>query len=56
VRDNLEVKELTLARGSERRRFVLVRNPEQAAPAGRRRDPGQSRRAQGQGRPRASWK
>jgi hypothetical protein len=31
VRDNLEVKELTLARGSERRRFVLVRNPDQAA-------------------------
>jgi Transposase DDE domain len=31
VRDNLEIKELTLARGSERRRFVLVRNPEQAA-------------------------
>jgi hypothetical protein len=31
VRDNLEIKELTLARGSERRRFVLVRNPDQAA-------------------------
>lgn len=31
VRDNLEVKEVTLARGSEERRFVLVRNPDRAA-------------------------
>jgi hypothetical protein len=30
VRDNVEIKEVTLARGSERRRFVLVRNPDQA--------------------------
>jgi hypothetical protein len=30
VRDNLEIKEVMLARGSEHRRFVLVRNPDQA--------------------------
>jgi hypothetical protein len=30
VRDNLEIKEVRLARGSEDRRFVLVRNPDQA--------------------------
>ena len=30
VRDNLEVKEVTVERGSERRRFVVVRNPGQA--------------------------
>jgi hypothetical protein len=30
VRDTLEVKEVTLAHGSEERRFVLVRNPDQA--------------------------
>jgi transposase len=29
VRENLEVKEITLDNGSERRRFVLVRNPQQ---------------------------
>lgn len=31
VRDNLEVKEVTINHGSETRRFVLVRNPQQAA-------------------------
>ena len=31
VRDNLEVKEVAVARGSEERRFVLVRNPDRAA-------------------------
>jgi hypothetical protein len=31
VRDNLEVKEVILACGSEERRFVLVRNPDRAA-------------------------
>jgi hypothetical protein len=30
VRGNLEVKEISLTNGSERRRFVLVRNPQQA--------------------------
>ena len=30
VRENLEVKEITLSSGSETRRFVLVRNPQQA--------------------------
>lgn len=30
VRDNLEVKEITIVNGSETRRFVLVRNPQQA--------------------------
>jgi transposase len=30
VRENLEVKEITVSRGSERRRFVLVRNPVEA--------------------------
>lgn len=30
VRENLEVKEITLENGSETRRFVLVRNPKQA--------------------------
>jgi hypothetical protein len=30
VRDNLEVKEVRLAHGSEARRFVLVRNPDQS--------------------------
>jgi hypothetical protein len=30
VRDNLEIKEVRLAHGSEERRFVLVRNPGQA--------------------------
>ncbi|MFC1543952.1 IS1634 family transposase [Gemmatimonadota bacterium] len=30
VRENLEVKEVVLEEGSERRRYVLVRNPEQA--------------------------
>jgi transposase len=31
VRDNLEVKEVTVGEGSAKRRFVVVRNPEQAA-------------------------
>jgi len=31
VRDNLEVKEITVENGSEKRRFVLLRNPERAA-------------------------
>jgi hypothetical protein len=30
VRDNLEVKEVSIEHGSERRRFVLVRNPDRA--------------------------
>ena len=30
VRDNLEVKEVVIERGSETRRYVVVRNPEQA--------------------------
>jgi len=30
VRENLEVKEVVLGEGSERRRYVIVRNPEQA--------------------------
>lgn len=31
VRDRLEVKEITVENGSDKRRFVLVRNPQQAA-------------------------
>ena len=38
VRDNLEVKEVTIKKGSETRRFVVVRNPKEAVRDAKRRE------------------